>query len=259
MGSIITAIKKVRAQVWSQGASALFLNAYFFRLRSICIPALNCHSCPAAVFACPIGVLVNFAGLRIFPFVAIGILGLVGIVAGRLVCGWLCPFGLLQDGLHKIPSKKLTPPPRLGYVKYLVLIALVGMVPFFFPKSPLTFCRVCPAATLESSIPWRIMGVSSGVLSAFVIRVAILVGVLLLVVAVSRGFCRLLCPLGAIFALFNRVSLFRIRLTKEDCNDCGLCARDCPVEIHPVTQMNSAECIRCLKCTSRRHLKLGMK
>jgi Pyruvate/2-oxoacid:ferredoxin oxidoreductase delta subunit len=96
-------------------------------------------------------------------------------------------------------------------------------------------------------------------LSAFVIRVAILVRVPLLVVAVSRGFCPLLCPLGAILSVFNRISLFRIWQTKENCNDCGLCATDCPVEIHPVTQMNSPECIRRLKCTSRRHLKLGVK
>ena len=95
--------------------------------------------------------------------------------------------------------------------------------------------------------------------SAFVIRIAILVGALLPVVAVSRGFCRLLCPLGAIFGLFNRVSLFRIRLTKQDCNDRGLCARDCPFEIQPVTQMNSPECIRCPKCMLRGHPKLGMK
>jgi len=259
MGSIIKAIQKVRAQFLSQATSLVFLNAYFLRLRSICIPALNCHSCPAAVFACPIGVVVNFASLRIFPFVAIGILGLVGIIGGRLVCGWLCPFGLIQDGLHKIPTKKLSVPPKLGYAKYGVLIALVLLVPFFFPGSALVFCRLCPAGTLESSIPWRIMGVSSPFILGFSVRIAILVGVLALVIIVSRGFCRVLCPLGAIFALFNRFSLLRIRLTKHDCNNCGLCAKKCPVDIDPVTQMNSPECIRCLKCTSTHHLKLGAR
>ncbi len=259
MGSIIRAIKKVRAQVLSQSASLVLLNAYFLRLRSICIPALNCHSCPAAVFACPVGVLVNFASLRIVPFVAIGVLGLVGIVGGRLVCGWLCPFGFIQDGLHKIPTKKLSLPPRLGYTKYLVLIATVGAVPFLFPDSLLVFCRLCPAGTLESSIPWRILGVSTTFTIGFPLRISILVAVLVLMIVVSRGFCRLLCPLGAIFAVFNRISLFRIRLTRRKCADCGLCAEMCPVEIHPVEQMNSSECIRCLKCTSTRHLKLGVR
>ncbi len=259
MGSIIKATRKVRAQVVSQVASLAFLNAYFLRLRSICIPALNCHSCPAAVFACPIGVLVNFASLLVFPFVAVGILGLAGTIGGRLVCGWLCPFGLLQDGLYKIPSKKLTISPRLAYTPYLVFVGLVVMVPFFFPKSLLVFCRVCPAGTLESSIPWRIIGLSTPFTIGFPLRLAILLGVLILMIVVSRGFCRLLCPLGAIFGLFNRFSLFRIRLTKHKCNNCGLCARMCPVAIDPVKQMNSPPCIRCLKCTSTHHLKLGVK
>jgi ferredoxin-type protein NapH len=259
MGSIIEAIRKVRAQVLSQVASLALLNAYFLRLRSICVPALNCHSCPAAVFACPIGVLVNFASLRIFPLVAIGILGLAGIIGGRLFCGWLCPFGLIQDGLYRIPTRKFTAPPSLGYAKYLVLILLVVTVPFLFPKSLLVFCRVCPAGTLESSIPWRIIGVSTPFTLGFPIRMTILLGVLILMIVVSRGFCRILCPLGAIFAVFNRVSLFRIRLTKRECKDCGLCASMCPVEIDPVKEMNSPECVRCLKCTSTRHLKLGIK
>ena len=259
MGSIIKRIQKVRAQVVSQATSLVFLNLYFLRLRFLCVPALNCHSCPAAVFACPIGVILNFVSLRIVPLVAIGILGLVGTIGGRFVCGWVCPFGLLQDGLYKIPTKKFTVPQRLAYTKYLVLIALVLVVPFFFPGSALVFCRVCPAGTLESSIPWRIMGLSSPFLLGFWLRIAILAGMIVLVIAVSRGFCRLLCPLGAIFALFNRFSLLRIRLTKEDCNGCGRCVKKCPVEIDPVSQRNSPECVRCLKCTSTRHLKFGVQ
>ncbi len=259
MGSIIRAITKVRAQVLSQSAAVLLLNAYVFRLRSLCVPALNCHSCPAAVFACPIGVIVNFASLRIVPLIALGILGLAGTIGGRIFCGWICPFGFLQDGLHKIPSKKFSLPAKADYTKYLVLAAMVVAIPFFFPNSLLVFCRTCPAATIESSIPWRIMGVSSPFTSAFYLRIAILVAVIAFVIAVSRGFCRLLCPLGAIFALFNRFSLFRMRLTKLDCNDCRRCLKDCPVEIHPVNQMNSPECIRCMKCTSTAHLKFGIK
>jgi len=237
----------------------LVLNSYFLQLRFACVPALHCHSCPLSIFACPVGVLVNFSALRILPFFAIGMLGIVGVVSGRLVCGWLCPFGLIQDVLHKIPVRKIRIPRKFAYTKYLVLIGLVFAVPFFFPNSRFTFCRVCPAATLEASIPWRIMGVSSGYGFSFFFRVAVLLGVLVLVVILNRGFCRLLCPLGAIFSLFNRFSLFRIRLTKKDCNDCGLCARVCPVGLNPAKEMYSPECIRCLKCTSTRHLKFGIK
>jgi len=259
MGSIITATRKSRARVITQISALAFLNVHLLQLRSVCFPVLNCHSCPLAVFACPIGVLVNFASLRVFPFTTVGILGLVGILGGRLVCGWVCPFGLLQDGLHKIPTKKTSLSPKLAYTKYVLLIGLVFLVPFFWPRLPLTFCHLCPAGTLESAIPWAIMGVSSPWRFSFLLRVAILLALVILAIAVSRSFCRFVCPLGAILSLFNGFSLFRMRSTKHDCTDCDVCARECPVEIHPVHQINSAECVRCLDCTSTGHLALGIR
>ena len=256
MGSII--FGRLKNRLITQFAALAGLNLYFLRLQSVCVPALNCYSCPAAVFACPIGTLVNFSALRLFPFITIGILGLTGIIGGRFVCGWVCPFGLIQDGLNKIPSPKLEVPQKLGYTRYLVLILLVFLVPFFFPYSASTFCHFCPTGTLESAIPWRFMGISSGDNIGFSMRLVILLGTIVLTITLSRGFCRLLCPLGAIFSIFNRVSLFRMRLTKP-CNNCGICAKECPVEIDPVKQMNAGECIRCLECTKPPHLKFGIK
>jgi polyferredoxin len=252
-------LNKFKSRVASQIAGLVVLNGYFLRLHSICVPAFNCHSCPVAVFACPIGILVNFSSLRIFPFITVGILGLVGIIGGRWVCGWICPFGLLQDGLYKIPTKKITISSKLVYIKYIVLIGLVLAVPFFFIDSRLVFCRLCPAGTLESAIPWKIMGRSSGDNFGFFLRMSVLIGVLVLMITVNRGFCRILCPLGAIFAIFNRISLFRIRLIKQDLNNDELSSKDCPVDIDPVKQINSPECILCLECTSKKHLKLGIK
>lgn len=258
MGSMIKKIKRISTlRVISQFAALVLLSLPFFGLRSICGPAFHCHGCPLSAFACPIGVLVNFSMLKIFPYVAIGILGAIGTIGGRIVCGWVCPFGLLQDGLHKLPTRKISLPQRLGNGKYIVLVVLVLMVPFFFPGSSYIFCKLCPAATLETTIPFAFMGVFKGYTTAFIIKMSILVGVLGLAVVASRGFCRTICPLGAIFSLFNKISLFRLNLTKHDCNDCGACMKKCPVQIDPVNQMNSAECIRCLDCTTTRHLKLG--
>lgn len=251
-------MKKLKVRVITQLAALAGMNLYFLRLRSVCVPALNCHSCPASVFACPVGILVNFAKLRIFPFIAIGILGLIGIIAGRFVCGWVCPFGLIQDGLNKIPSPKLEVPQRFSYTKYLVLLFLVLLIPLFLPASKFTFCYFCPAGTLESAIPWRLMGVSSGDSVGFAIRISILSAIVILAVTASRFFCRFLCPLGAVFSIFNRISLLRMRLTKP-CNNCGLCAKKCPVGIDPVKKMNAEECIRCLECTDPPHLKFGIK
>ena len=260
MGSIVDRAKRIdRLRTLAQLGALAILLMPFMGVRSICGPAFHCHSCPLSAFACPVGVLVNFSTLRMIPYVTLGILGAIGTFMGRIVCGWICPFGLLQDTLHRIPTRKLSLPPKLRYVKYALLVGLVLAVPFFLPGKPYTFCDFCPAATLESTIPWAFMGVTKGFGARFIMRISILVAVLAFATVVSRGFCRTLCPLGATYSLFNKFSLFHIRLTRDNCPDCGLCKQDCPVEIHPVQQMNTAECTRCLDCTSTEHLKLGVK
>lgn len=240
-------------------------------LRGACVPGLYCHSCPWAILACPLGVIVNFARLQLIPFITLGILGLAGALGGRLVCGWICPFGLLQDLLHKIRTPKLRIPAKLSYTKYVVLVIFVLAVPYFNPTNAhklygATFCDGCPAATLESTIPWGFVGhwdVASGVFGGFTtrffVRVGLLLGTLVFVILVSRGFCRMFCPLGAIFGLFNRFSLFRFRMSHKKCEDCGACAKFCPVHIDPVTEMNTAECIRCYECTTTKHINMGIK
>ncbi len=253
-------MKKIKIRFITQVVSLGGIDFYFFRLKSLCVPALNCHSCPAAVFACPVGALVNFAGLRIFPFITIGILGLTGIIAGRFVCGWICPFGLFQDVLNRVPSRGVSVrlPQKLNYTKYAVLAMFVFAIPVLLPSSNYTFCFFCPAGTLQSTIPWSLMGVTSGDNARFAMRLSILALVALLAIAAGRGFCRLFCPLGAILSFFNRISLFRMRFVSP-CNNCGICARKCPVGIDPVKQMNTRDCIRCLECTDPPHLKFGVK
>lgn len=264
MGSMIKRKKRITLfRYLSQFAATTILMLPFFGLKRICGPALHCHSCPLSMFACPLGVLVNFSTLRIIPFVAIGTLGLIGTLFGRIVCGWICPFGLLQDGLAKITRLKYSIPRPLRYTKYLVLVGLVFFVPFFFPGAPYTFCHFCPTGTLESAVALRVIGdeqaLAAGMGTMFFIRVAILAGFFIFTILVSRGFCRMFCPLGAIYSLFNRISLFRMSLNTHKCTNCGACAKKCPVDIDPVKDINSAECIRCLDCTPIGHLKLGSK
>ena len=76
--------------------------------KQVCVPGLNCYSCPGALGACPIGSLQSFmsgAVLR-FPFYVLGLMILFGLILGRRICGWLCPFGLVQELLYKIPTPK---------------------------------------------------------------------------------------------------------------------------------------------------------
>jgi polyferredoxin len=248
----------------TQVSTLVLLNLGFLNLRGFCAPVFYCHGCPLATFACPIGVMINFSALRIVPFITLGILGLVGVVGGRFVCGWMCPFGLFQDLLYKIRVRKIRIPRALTYTKYAVLAGLVFAVPYFLPHSPYTFCYFCPSASLESVIPrafiahFQVGGDFAG-WAKFSYRIAILAAAVLFAMVASRGICRVFCPLGAIFALFNRFSLFRFNLAHTKCNSCGGCGKSCPVQIDPVEEMNTAECVRCLDCTPTGHIKIGSK
>ena len=78
-------------------------------LKAVCTPGLNCYSCPGAAGACPLGALQNAlasSGKRV-PAYIFGIIILYGILLGRWICGFLCPFGLAQELLHKIKTPKI--------------------------------------------------------------------------------------------------------------------------------------------------------
>ena len=258
MGPIISWLKNISWRARTQFISLLAINSYFLpQLRSICVPAFNCYSCPAAIFSCPLGVLANFSALKLVPYSAIAILVLAGLIGGRLVCGWICPFGLIQDWLDKIRRRKIVFNPKFRFLKYGILMVFIFAIPFFFP-GPILFCRLCPVGTIESTIPWRLMGVVNTFTSGFYIRLGVLAVILMLVSFSSRGFCKYLCPLGVIFGFFNRFSLVRMKM-KDDCNECRLCAKKCPVDINPVGQRNNSECIRCGQCTHCNQIAFGIK
>lgn len=109
-------------QRWSQLGFFLLINSYAKGFqsgqifagasKSICVPVLNCYSCPGALGACPIGALQTVLGRGRFPFYVLGLMMAFGVVLGRAICGLLCPFGLVQDLLHKIPLPKYQLPPR---------------------------------------------------------------------------------------------------------------------------------------------------
>jgi len=125
--------KLVPLRMWVQSAFLLvWLDPLGLRLHSVCGFVLHCHSCPLATFACPIGIIAQFSALHIFPFIAIGLLIVVGGLVGSLICGWACPFGFLQDLVAKVPTHKYDPPKWAGYLRYVVLIVTVLAIPYFF-------------------------------------------------------------------------------------------------------------------------------
>ena len=224
-----------------------------------CTPGLNCYSCPAAVTSCPIGAMqLFFAGARhsISLFVT-GFLLSVGVVFGRLICGYVCPMGLLQDLMYRIKTPKRIVRFRfLRYVKYLVLIVFVVLLPLLVlhELSGLGepwFCKyICPSGTIFGAIP---LLAANGFLREFagvllIVKLSIAGLILITAVLIYRPFCRILCPLGAIYALFNKIAFIKMSCDKEKCTSCDKCAKACHIMLEPAKQPNSPECVRCGHC-----------
>ena len=263
--------RQSRARTAVQAAAAVFFNGYaagFFKTKiftgntkGLCVPVLNCYSCPGALGACPIGSLqAILAGKdRRIPFYVLGTLMLFGVLLGRLACGFLCPFGFLQDLLAKLPVKKIKLPKKIDRVlrllKYAVLLVFVLLLPVFlvdkYGAGAPWFCKlICPAGTLEGGVPLLLGDERLRALAGWLFswKALVLLAVLLGAVWIPRFFCRYLCPLGAIYGLFNRFSLSRMALDKEKCVGCKACEKTCPMAVDVTKEINSAECIRCGKC-----------
>lgn len=237
-----------------------FINGRIYKgnTKKACTPGLNCYSCPGAVGACPLGSLQSALGAsqKSAPFYIIGILMLYGLLLGRFICGFLCPFGLIQEFLYKIKSPKLKKnrvTKVLSYLKYVILVFFVFIIPLLYMVRNVAmpgFCKyICPAGTLEGAFGLLSNKVNEGNLARlgplFTWKFFLLISIILGSVFVFRLFCRFLCPLGAIYGLFNRFSVFGIKLEKEKCTDCGLCISKCKVDIRHV---NDHECINCGEC-----------
>lgn len=239
-----------------------FLNGQIYKgpLKYTCVPGLNCYSCPGALASCPMGALQSALNKRDvqIPFAVLGFFFLFGSIFGRFICGWLCPFGLFQDLLHKIPSshkKKNLPCHKiLKYGKYVVLAGLVIIGSSFlfggFVKVP-AFCKyLCPSGTLMGAIPLLTVdaGLRGQIGGLFYWKLGILLFLILLSIPVYRPFCQYLCPLGAVYGWFNRFSLVQIHWKEETCTSCLACKKACPVNLEPQQISVSPECIKCGQC-----------
>ena len=187
----------------------------------------------------------------------LGIISLFGVILGRTICGWLCPLGLIQELLHKIPTPKIKKS-RITrvftWLKYILLAVFVVALPLWYGlehNMPLPgFCKyICPAGTFEGA-----MGLLSnpantpkfamlGIL--FTRKFIIMLGIGLLCIFCYRSFCRFICPLGAIYGFFNRFNVVGVKVDESRCNHCGSCVRSCGMDVRHV---GDHECINCGKC-----------
>lgn len=263
--------KHSRLRTWFQAAYFALTNGYargYFkgviftgRSKAVCVPGLNCYSCPGALGACPIGSLqavLNNQGYKLSLYV-FGLISMFGVLFGRLVCGWLCPFGLVQDLLHKIkvPGQRKNIPAHgiIKYFRYIVLIVMVILLPALVVNEAGVgkpwFCEwICPSGTLLAGIP--LVAMNTNFQEAIGFRFALKVSILLFFVIASlffyRPFCKYLCPLGAIYGVFNPVSTYRLQIDQEKCIKCSACQRACGMDIKTFETPNSMDCIRCGDC-----------
>lgn len=258
-------------RIWVQALSALAANAnlggfvrgevYSGKSKNVCVPGFNCYACPGAIGSCPIGALQAVLGSAKFQFsfYVLGTLLLFGLIAGRWICGWLCPFGLFQDLLHRIPTKKWRVPQGLRwlrYTKYVLLAVPVLLLPVLLVSSTGLadpyFCKyICPNGTIFGALP--LMAVSETLRASagalFVWKLGLALVIVALCIQVYRFFCRFLCPLGAIYGLFHRIAFVRLRVDTHRCTHCGVCAKACKLDVDPVKTPDSPECIRCDVCS----------
>ena len=258
-----------RFRGWIQAAATLLTNVhlpnflkgtlYQGKGKYVCVPGLNCYSCPGAAGACPIGSFQAVVGSSKFRFsyYITGILILLGVLLGRVICGFLCPFGWFQELLHKIPTKKFSTKrlKPLTYLKYVILVVMVVLLPILVVNDlgmgdPF-FCKyLCPQGVLEGALPLAAAnaGIRAALGKLFTWKAFLLLTVVLGSIFFYRPFCKWICPLGAFYALFNRVSLFQMKVDQDKCVSCGACARACKMDVDVTKSPNHSECIRCGMC-----------
>ena len=232
---------------------------YSGNLKAVCVPGFNCYSCPGAIASCPLGALqnaLNAAG-HTAPWYVLGILALFGVILGRTICGWICPLGLIQELLHRIPTRKIRKSRitrALSWLKYVFLAVFVIVLPIWYGAGKgmilPAFCKyICPAGTLEGGV--GLLQNPANATSFYQLNILFTrKWVIMLLIGLAcafcyRSFCRFVCPLGALYGFFNRFSLTGIRVNPDRCNGCGLCVTKCGMDVKHV---GDHECISCGRC-----------
>ncbi|WP_053955981.1 4Fe-4S binding protein [Inediibacterium massiliense] len=259
-------LTQIIASIAANGNIKGFFEGNIFKGNSkkLCVPGLNCYSCPGALGSCPIGSLQAVIGSikYNFSFYVIGFMSLMGIIFGRFICGWICPFGFIQDLFYKIPFPKVDVNKKvnnyLKYLKYVILLIFVIILPLVLVNdvgmSDPYFCKyICPAGTLEGGIPLVLMNESlrDTVGYLFTWKVTLLILTVISSMMIYRPFCRYICPLGAFYSLFNPISFYQLKVDRDKCTECRACSKKCKMNIEIYKNPNSMECIRCEECIGR--------
>jgi uncharacterized protein with FMN-binding domain len=176
------------------------------------------------------------------------------IIFGRIFCGYVCAFGSMEDGLgflgHSVLKLKTKIPESfdkyLKYLKYIVLLVL--FISFFFTPDLLGNFSPWESFSVMFSFPLDYGAAFTTLLPGTIILLVLF----LISIFYKRFFCRYLCPLGAIFSLVSRFSIFKVKKERSGCGACHICTNNCPmgIPLYKYDVVNSGECIHCLNCVN---------
>lgn len=241
-------------------SSAEFFKGEIYRgnAKTVCVPGLNCYSCPAAAGACPIGAFQAVVGSSKFKFsyYITGFLILAGVLLGRFVCGFCVRLDGSRNFCIRFHLKNIHPEVKAASVYQIWNSFGFRYSASYIGDEPAgnggpIFCKyLCPQGVLEGALPLSIAnaGIRAALGKLFTWKAGILVAVVLLSLMFYRPFCKWICPLGAVYALFNKVSLLQMHIDTGKCVSCGKCAGVCKMDVDVVRHPNHTECIRCGAC-----------
>jgi polyferredoxin len=242
-----------------------------FRVAGVCpvrrtsfgvFPFINCQSCELATGACPLGTFQMSLLNREIPVLVIGQVALVGITTGRLVCGWLCPYGFLSDIFGKLSRRKLTPDLRWTHIRWAVLAVFLGSsVAYFFRdrSDVLLYCSyLCPAGFYYGVLEYALTTGLHSLLGQFpfvhlMLAYHFAMGAAVILGSIKLGgrfFCKYACPLGAVLGLFSRIAYVGLVVNGNKCRGCKACKKVCPMGITPLNRkfLSRSLCILCGRC-----------
>ncbi len=184
--------------------------------------------------------------------IVLGLGLLIGVIlAGGAFCGWICPFGAIQELLvalrRRLHLPEIQVPAKIDrWLTYGRYVVLTGILYATISSAKLWFADYDPYRTLFS-LGWLFEFNWAEQWPAYLITLGVLIGAFL----IPRFWCRYLCPLGGVITLLQRFSLFRIRREDPPCIHCNLCTKACPVKLPVSTQRDTTtNCIGCLECTA---------
>lgn len=168
---------------------------------------------------------------------------------GPLICGWVCPFGSLQEWLSNIGRKifkkrynNIIPYKIDKYLRFLRYVLLALVIYNTAATAKLMFQNIDPYYALFSFWTGEVA------IAAYIILAA----TILLSLIIERPWCKYACPYGAFLGIFNLFRLFKIRRSSSTCINCKLCDKACPmnIKISESNIVSDHQCISCMKCTS---------